>query len=86
MAFPVPVLGAPTGFFGAGGSGFGSGTGGGVGFGAALLHGHVHIGEQHVAGQRGLAGTTDAGNSDQSFQRNVGGDVLQVVQISAFEF
>jgi len=48
-------------------------------FGAALLHGGVHIGQQHITRQGGLARTADTCDSDQAAQGNAGRDVLQVV-------
>ena len=48
-------------------------------FGGALDHSGLHIRQQHVARQRGLARAADTGDGHQAFQGHLRGDVLQVV-------
>ena len=56
-----------------------------AGLGRTLLHHRLHVGEQHVARKRGLAGAGDAGDHDEALERNVDVDVVQVVQVGALE-
>ena len=47
---------------------------------ARCVHQRLHVGQQHVARQRGLARAGHAGDGDQALQRHGDVDVLQVVQ------
>jgi hypothetical protein len=56
-----------------------------AGLGGCAAHERLHVGQQHVARQGGLAGAADAGDGDQALERHGGGDVLQVVQTGAVQ-
>ena len=55
------------------------------GLGAALADCRLHVGEEHVAGQGGFAGTGDAGDGDQALQGEFEVDVLEVVEVGGVE-
>ena len=51
------------------------------GFGLALANPGGHVGQQHIARQRGFARAAHAGDRHQPLQRHPGGDGLQVVHL-----
>ena len=62
------------------------GVGVAAGLGVALLHHRLHVVQQHVARECRLARAGNAGDGNQSPQRHVDIDVLQVVQVGAAQF
>ena len=55
------------------------------GLGGALAHPGGHVGQQHIARQRGFARAAHAGNRHQTVQGHLHGHIVQVVQMGAVQ-